>query len=68
MRLLLLAAVIALAVDAINFSGAYSQAAWSSARDKVMELSAEFSDEPIFDRRVVSADDTAMKPVSPLTE
>ena len=68
MRLLLLVAVLALAVDAINFSGAYSQAAWNTARAKVIEISGEFSDRPLFDRNVASADDTRAEPASPRTE
>ena len=59
MRLVLLVAVIALAVDAINFSGAYSQLTWSALRTGVTDLTAELRNESIIERDRVSLTDDA---------
>lgn len=56
MRLILFLAVIALAVDAINFSGAYSQTAWNALRSGVAELTAEVRDRGILDREPANAE------------
>ena len=49
MRLILLIAVIALGIDALYFSGAYTQTAWRELGVKLEETAGEVKDRPILD-------------------
>lgn len=50
MRLILLIAVVALGIDALVFSGAYTQSAWRTLSGEIEELAADISDRPILDQ------------------
>jgi hypothetical protein len=52
MRLFLLAAVIALGVDAVKFDGAYTQTAWREISTQFARLQARLDDGDLLDRRI----------------